>query len=41
VQAAGFARQLAIAVRHALPIRGAVVWEYTGGRCTYDYVTAR
>jgi hypothetical protein len=40
LQAAGFARQLLVACAIALPNRLAVVWEFIGGHCRYDYPLA-
>jgi hypothetical protein len=37
LQAAAFAHHLLAAGRHATPVGASVVWEFTGGRCSYDY----
>lgn len=37
LQAAAFAHQLLRAARHATPRGESVVWEYTGGHCSYHY----
>ena len=37
LQAAAFAHELLAAGRKAAPTGASVVWEFTGGRCSYRY----